>query len=243
MLFMVVGAVSIGLCLGLLGSGGSITTFPIFFYLLQRPYRLALTESTAVVGAVALFGAILYGIKRQISWRVAAFFGPLGMLGALSGAKLSHFVEDRVQITLFALTMLTVCYSLRREAPLLSTSSNSLLASLGLLTGFLTGFMGVGGGFLLVPILAFTGLTMRAAVGTSLLIISLNALSSFFVHLREVDSRSIDWSTVALFSLLGALGLLLGSLFNKKLPQEKLKKLFIVALAFLASFILLQEYR
>jgi uncharacterized membrane protein YfcA len=180
MLLAWVGALLIGVALGMLGSGGSILTVPILIYVVGEPEKLAIAESLAVVGLIALVGAVPYGLRRQIDWKGVIWFGLPGMAGTYLGAYLSQWLPGTWQLGLFALVMLLAAYFMfRPQKPSehqLRKRSPFKIALEGLGVGVLTGLVGVGGGFLIVPALVLLGgLPMHLAVGTSLLIIALKS--------------------------------------------------------------------
>jgi len=179
----VIGALAIGLSLGLLGSGGSILTVPVLHYLVGQPEKLAIGGSLMVVGLIAAAACIPYAVGRQVDWRSVAWFGVPGMAGAWLGASLAHWVPGPVQLALFAAVMLISAWRMlsgglagaTREEP----RRLAVLAG-GTGVGVLSGLVGVGGGFLIVPALVLlAGVPMVDAVGTSLAIIALNAFTGF----------------------------------------------------------------
>ncbi|MEL6615065.1 MAG: sulfite exporter TauE/SafE family protein, partial [Bacteroidota bacterium] len=175
MLYALLGAVAIGLVLGLLGSGGSILTVPVLVYLAGHADKVAIAESLAIVGAIAAVGAMPYARQRLVDWHSVLYFGVPGILGTYAGAALSAFIPGAVQLALFAAVMILAAVLMfrgRKEVPEGEERPRQplwLIAVEGLLVGVLTGLVGVGGGFLIVPALVLLGgLSMRVAVGTSL---------------------------------------------------------------------------
>ncbi|WP_284327034.1 sulfite exporter TauE/SafE family protein, partial [Deinococcus metallilatus] len=182
-----IGAALIGLSLGLLGSGGSILTVPVLVYLVGEPEKLAIAESLAIVGAISLFGAIPYALKRQIDWRSVLWFGIPGVAGTYLGAALSVYLSGVAQLMLFAVVMLLAAIMMFRpggaqpEAATNHKRSPLKIGAEGLVVGVLTGLVGVGGGFLIIPALVLLGgLPMSLAVGTSLLIIAAKSFVGFY---------------------------------------------------------------
>jgi uncharacterized protein len=151
-----IGALVIGLTLGLLGSGGSILTVPVLVYLVGVPDKAAIADSLAIVGLIAAVAAVPYALQRSIHWRSVLYFGVPGIAGTYFGAALSAFVSGTFQLMLFALVMLVAAVLMFRGA---STVPNAeaprqaawKIALEGLAVGVLTGLVGVGGGFLIVP--------------------------------------------------------------------------------------------
>jgi len=241
------GALLIGLTLGLLGSGGSILTVPVLVYLLHQPEKLAIAGSLAIVGGIALFALLPYARERRVEWRSVAWFGVPGMTGTWLGADLSHAVPGAVLLAVFALVMLAAAWSMWRggfapsaAAPPAPRAAWKVVGD-GFAVGLLTGFVGVGGGFLIVPALVLLGgLPMSRAVGTSLAIIVLNALSGLLGHRLQLAGQglALDWSVIGAFIAVGGIGSLLGHRVASRLPQAALKRGFALFLVAMAVFIL-----
>src|SRR5215211_5313571 len=185
-------AALMGLSLGLLGGGGSILAVPILKYVVGFEAKEAIASSLAVVGLTSLFGAIGHWRGGNVSVRVALVFGAVAMAGTYLGARLAVFVSGSAQLALFAAVMLLAAYFMFREngpdpaeeEPDGRSSGKrmpyALIVVEGLAVGVLTGLVGVGGGFLIVPALVVLGkVPMREAVGTSLLVIAMNTASGF----------------------------------------------------------------
>lgn len=241
------GAILIGVSLGLLGSGGSILTVPVLLYLFDQPERLAIASSLAIVGLIALSGAIPYIVKKQINWRCVWLFGLPGMAGTYVGAYLSQFVEPAVQLITFSVVMLLASFFMLRKSKQQSTEQsrgNSKIIADGLIVGVLTGFVGVGGGFLIVPALVLmAGLPMLSAVGTSLIIIFLKSATGFYKYLDVLAQENIELNVqvIILVTLLGAIGSFTGSKIANKISQQHLKKGFAYFLVPMAAFIIWQN--
>lgn len=258
---IVVGALLIGLSLGLLGSGGSILTVPALVYLLGHDEKAAIAESLAIVGAIALVGALPYARSRQVNWQNVLFFGVPGMAGTWGGAWLSQYVAGSAQLMLFAVVMLLAAWMMFRrstsDGPHLPVGSGGLREAVpqlqhawwkivleGLAVGVLTGLVGVGGGFLIVPALVVLGrLPMRIAVATSLPIIALKSGSGFLKYLGVLQTQNltIDWGTVGLFVLLGAVGSVAGHRIGDAINQQVLRRVFAVFLVGMGLFVLAKE--
>ncbi|WP_243030751.1 sulfite exporter TauE/SafE family protein [Thermus altitudinis] len=248
MILALIGALLIGLSLGLLGSGGSILTVPVLVYLLGEPPKQAIAESLLIVGGIALLGAIPYALRGLVDWRNVLFFGLPGMAGTYLGAWLSRFVSGEVQLLTFAMVMLLAAYSMARPTPLSSAKRASRKAWKvvldGLAVGALTGFVGVGGGFLIVPALVLLGgLPMHLAVGTSLLIIALKSFTGFYkyLHLLPQYGLGVDYPVALLFIAVGTLGSFWGGRLAVRLPQESLRRGFALFLVVMGVFILGQN--
>lgn len=256
----IVGALLIGLALGLLGSGGSVVTVPVLVYVLGHNSKVAVAESLVIVGAIALAGAVPYGWSRQIDWRSVVLFGLPGMAGTYGGAWLARYVSGPVQLVLFACVMLLAAWmmfrqSARPETKAKSASSPSVegerhrhpawkIAIEGVAVGVLTGLVGVGGGFLIVPALVLLGgLPMRLAVGTSLLVVAAKSLAGFakYQHVLKELNLAVDWQTIGWFVAVGVLGTLTGARLATRLNQRILQRIFVVFLIVMGCFVLGQE--
>lgn len=242
------GAVAIGLSLGLLGSGGSIITVPVLVYLVGQPEKIAIAGSLGVVGAIALIGALQNAARGRIDWRSVLWFGLPGMAGTWGGAWLSGLVSGAVQLAVFAVVMLAAAVMMFRrkayEPPAGGARPIVKVVADGLAVGALTGFVGVGGGFLILPALVLLGgLGMHTAIGTSLAIISLNAFTGFFKHLQLLGAQdlALDWAILATFVVLGGAGSIGGNYFANRVPQTTLRRLFAVFLVLMALLILYES--
>lgn len=236
----------IGLSLGLLGGGGSILTVPVFVYVLGIEAKPAIAMSLAVVSATAAVGALGHWREGNVSWRTAALFAPFAMAGTYAGARLSELFSGAAQLTLFALVMLAAAGFMLRDhgEPSGSAGAGSagrlaLVAALGLAVGVLTGLVGVGGGFLIVPALVLLArVPMKRAVGTSLLIIALNAATGFWGYLGLVQVR---WGFMGAFATVAILGILLGTRMVRHVPAQTLRRAFGVFLIAMGLLILYQN--
>lgn len=202
----------IGLLLGLVGGGGSILTVPILVYVLDQGVHEATATSLVIVGATALIGAVPHARAGRVAIRTALLFGGSGIAGAFAGTALNARVSGPVILLLFGLLMLAVAARMAvgsrpvpgevDDAPLIGFRWE-VVAS-GLVVGVLTGFFGVGGGFLIVPALVLVlGLPMRLAVGTSLVVIAINAAAGIVAHLGSGGSTS-RWRCCSLSAVLWA---------------------------------------
>lgn len=248
MTLALIGALLIGLSLGLLGSGGSILTVPVLVYLLGEPPKQAIAESLLIVGGIALLGAIPFALRGLVDFRNVLFFGLPGMAGTYLGAWLSHLVSGQVQLLVFAGVMLVAAYSMARPPALKRTEGGKRepwkIVLDGLAVGALTGFVGVGGGFLIVPALVLLGgLPMHLAVGTSLVVIALKSFAGFYkyLHLLPALGLSVNWANAGLFILVGTLGSFFGGRIAVRLPHETLKRGFALFLVGMGVYIILQS--
>jgi uncharacterized membrane protein YfcA len=246
-----IGALLVGLSLGLLGSGGSILTVPVLIYLAGEHEKVAIAESLGIVGSISLAGFIPYALKKQVHWRSVILFGLPGMAGTYGGAVIAEFVSANFQLILFALVMLVAAVLMFRDNKGKTDLNDSAqhewwkIVLEGLAVGVLTGLVGVGGGFLIVPALVILGgLSMDVAVGTSLIIIALKSFSGFFKYMEVLENLNlaINWELVFIFSLIGAVGSLVGKTIGGKISNQKLKKGFALFLVVMGAYILYMNF-
>ena len=238
-------AALIGLSLGLLGGGGSILTVPVFVYVLGIAAKPAIAMSLPVVGVTSLVSAALHWRLGNVRVRTAIPFGLLAMAGAFAGAKLSVLMSGTSQLALLAVVMLAAAGSMLRrggaQSPAAAGSSPrlALIVPVALGVGVLTGLVGIGGGFLVVPALVLlAGAPMKEAVGTSLLVIAMNSVSGFAGYLGTV---TLDWGFLASFTTVAVLGALAGTALVARVPQATLKRVFAVFLLVMGGFVLYQN--
>ncbi len=231
----------IGLSLGLIGGGGSILTVPALVYLVGQSPQTAVTTSLAIVGINSLSGAFFHQQKTKINWRVALLFGVTGMTTAYFGADLSASIPSEILLVLFAalMTFVAAHMLLASRKPIPEPSNPRSLAVIlaaGIGVGLLTGFFGVGGGFLIVPALVIlVGLPMSQAIGTSLVIITLNSLAGFIGHIQYA---ACDIPVLVIFTLAGSIGVFLGARFCHKLSGNTLRLYFAGFVLLLAIYLL-----
>ena len=220
-------AILIGLSLGMLGGGGAIVTLPVLVYVAGIPTQKAVGMSIAVVGATSLIGGFIQYLRGHFHVQATLLFTLTGMVGAYFGAGLTHLLPSSVLMLLFASLMLVVGgVMLRGRRAIDGTGECRPLRCLmiGAAVGVLTGFLGVGGGFLLVPMLVFfAGLDMRRAAGSSLAIIALNSISGLVGQLRYTE---LDWRVTSGFLAVALIGMLLGLALAGRIPEQTLRKLF-----------------
>lgn len=242
------GAIAIGISLGLLGSGGSILTVPVLVYLIGQDEKVAIAGSLFIVGSIALAGSLQFLRAGLIQWRSVLVFGLPGMAGTWLGAFLATWVPGITQLALFALVMLLASWLMLRPPELENVESAPRavwkIGTDGLIVGVITGLVGVGGGFLIVPALVLLGgLTMRQAVASSLVIIALKSFSGFFKYIDVLQQQGLqlDWSTLMLVTGLGIAGSFAGSYFATRIAQDKLRKAFGLFLIIMGVYILIQS--
>ncbi|MER3428085.1 MAG: sulfite exporter TauE/SafE family protein [Pyrinomonas sp.] len=237
---------AIGASLGLLGGGGSIITLPVLVYVLGVDVYQAVGMSLAVVGATSLVGAALHGQRGRVSLKVGAVFGVFGAIGAMIGARLTHLLSPSALLLAFASLMLVVSVlMLTRESNAEAMAGPPRFnpvkaAAAGALVGALTGFLGVGGGFLVVPALIFfAGLTIRESIGTSLLVIAINSFAGLVGHLER---ERFDLRLTALVTLCAVGGALIGSALSHRISPRGLRKSFAVFVLAVALLLVAENY-
>jgi uncharacterized membrane protein YfcA len=233
---------AIGLTLGLLGGGGSILTVPALVYLVGQSPATAVTTSLAIVGANSLIGAGLHSRRGKLNHRVAVVFGGAGMIVAYAAAGLSRLFTPGALLAAFALLMLVIGGVMLSGATRSTTLKKSdrcnwpLTVAAGAVVGLLTGILGVGGGFLIVPALVMlVGLPMQEAVGTSLLVIAANSLAGLLGHL---GGEMPDPALLAVFVFAGLIGIWAGTHLAHRVPAARLQQGFAVFVVAIALFLL-----
>lgn len=244
-----IGALLIGISLGLLGSGGSILTVPVLVYLVGEPEKVAIAESLGIVATISLVGAIPYAIRKEVHWKNVFYFGIPGMAGTYGGAVLSVFLTGSMQLMIFATVMLIAAVMMIRKPKELQVKDKQasiwLLITEGLVIGVITGLVGVGGGFLIIPALVLLGgLSMRIAVGTSLFIIAAKSLLGFYKYVDVLAKEDLgaDWNLLVVFTLIGILGSFLGGKASQFIPHQKLKRGFGYFLIVMGVYILYTNF-
>lgn len=248
-------AACVGISLGLLGGGGSILAVPILIYVMGVPTKAAIAMSLMIVGSVSLIGAIPHWRAGNINFKNAFIFGATTMLGAFLGAKAAAtlpFITGAVQMVLFAgLMFVAAVLMIRRKdrsEPLkpesISSRNNSIwrwlqVTASGLGVGILTGLVGVGGGFAIVPALVLLLRTpMKEAIGTSLLVIAMNSVTGFLGYLGHVD---LDWKLMVDFLFAASIGIFIGAYLGRFVSASQLQKGFGFFLLAMSAFILFQN--
>ena len=243
-----IGALLMGLSLGLIGGGGSILTLPILVKLFAVPTVLSTAYSLFVVGLTSLVGSVSHIRMGNVHWRTALVFGAPSIVTVLLTRKYVmkeipdllftmggfEFTKSVAVLILFAILMVAASYSMIKpsktpessDADVDANFNYPLILGEGLLVGFVTGLVGAGGGFLIIPVLVLMAkLTMKQAVGTSLIIIASKSLIGFFGGDLKAGN-SIDWQFLLVFSSIAVVGILVGSSLSKKIPGSKLKPAF-----------------
>ncbi len=253
------GALLIGIVLGLIGGGGSILTVPVLVYLLAINPVTATAYSLFVVGISSLVGAIQNIKNKLVDFRTAIVFAIPAFIAVYLTRRFlvpaipdilftihDHTVTKSIGIMVFfAIIMLLASISMIRngakeiEAPAIIKYNYPLIIVEGVVVGFLTGIVGAGGGFLIIPALVLLAkLPMKKAVATSLLIIAIKSLIGF---IGDIENMDIDWSFLIPFTITAVLGIFLGIWLNKFVNGKKLKKGFGWFVLIMGIYIIFKE--
>jgi uncharacterized protein len=255
-------SVLIGVSLGLIGGGGSILTVPVLVYLWSINPVLSTAYSLFVVGTTSLVGSVTYMRKKLVNYQAAVVFAIPSLIAVYLARKfvvplipdpvltLDGFVLGRQEgiMGLFALIMIGAAFSMLRRSKAEDTSTDPsglsfnypLIALEGAGVGFLTGLVGAGGGFLIIPALVLLArLPMKMAIGTSLLIIAAKSLIGF---LGDVGQQAMDWPFLLAFTALSVGGIFLGTYLTRFISGQKLKSAFGWFVLGMAAFILWKEF-
>lgn len=231
-------ALLVGLLLGLLRGGGSILTLPVLVYVVGLDVRDGVAASLLIVGVTSAAAMVGHARSGRVQWRVGALFGAASMAGAFAGGSLAHFVPSRVLLATFTVLMLVTAVAMMRPRRELEGGGVSLrgaalarVLAVGVAIGLLTGVVGAGGGFVIVPALALLcGLPMRSAVGTSLLVITMNSFAGFAGASAHAQ---IPWAVVGVMTAAAVVGSLGGAALTTRIAPAALRKgfaWFIVAM-------------
>ena len=239
-------AALVGLSLGLLGGGGSTLAVPILVYVLGFGAKTAIAMSLPIVGTTSLVGALGHWRSGNVRIRTALIFGLAAMGGAFSGARLASFMSGSVQLTILGVVMLVAAVAMfrggiRAGVPRQTPSNPALVPLLvtAVGVGALTGIVGIGGGFLIVPALVLlAGLPMKQAVGTSLIVIAMNSFSGLAGYLGRV---AVPWGFTAAFTGIAILGIVAGTALVRFASQDQLRRAFAVFLVGVGLFTLYQN--
>lgn len=259
-IFGYISALIIGISLGLIGGGGSILAVPVLAYLFSVNEKVATAYSLFIIGASALVGGLKQHFKGLVDWRTAIVFGFPAIVGVSS---IRHYVVPALPDILFnigdfdftrrmgmfgffALLMIPAAFSMLKEREEKVTTGavayNYLFIIIeGLIVGAITGMIGAGGGFLIIPALVIlANVEMKVAVATSLIIIAFKSLMGFF--LGDVFTMEIDWQFLAVFTSISLVGIFIGSYLGNFIDGKKLKKGFGYFIFVMALFIFYMEF-
>ncbi len=251
MVLILIGALIIGLTLGTLGSGGSAITVPVLIYLVGHGAKQSIAESMAIVGLISVAAAIPYAKSKQVDWHSVWYFGIPGMFGTFIGAWLGGVASEAIQLVVFGGVLISAAYAMLRKPKLGDAEGETTkvrpvlkIAIEGMVVGIITGFVGVGGGFLIVPALVVLGkLPLRLTIGTSLVIIAVKAAVGFvkYEHYLLTHDMSVDAQAIAIFVAIGIVGSLIGKRINARLNQRALRLVFAAFLTLLGTFVIVRE--
>ena len=241
MITTLIGAVIIGLALGVLGSGGSILTIPVLVFGLGVAEKTAFASSLIIVGGIAGFGAVLAAHRGHVAPRCLLVFGLPGIGGAALGGWFAPLAPDWLQMGVFSALVVAGAWFTWRATMLVSARPGcgpwQRAAMVGAGIGGLTGFVGVGGGFLLVPaLLRFGGLGLDRAVGTSLVLVTLNCAIGLAGQLAGPAPALLPTGTLLAFMAAGIAGLLAGRHYGRHVPPEMARYAFIALLGAIAVY-------
>jgi len=229
----------------MLGGGGSILTVPLLVYVADLPTKEAIATSLLVVGVTSAVGVVSHARAGRVQWRTGVLFGAAGLVGAYVGGRLAEYVPGGLLLVAFALMMLATAVAMLRgrkepdpeKAPE-SVPVKRVLVD-GVVVGLVTGLVGAGGGFLVVPALALLGgLPMPVAVGTSLLVIAMKSVGGLAGYLSSVH---IDWSLAAFVTLASVVGSLVGARLAGAVDPARLRKGFGWFVLVMGTFVLAQQ--
>jgi hypothetical protein len=239
----------IGTVVGAVGGGGAILALPVFVYVLGEGVSSASTASLIVVTLGASVGASVHARHGHVCWRIAAAFAAPAALGAYAGTVANSKVGAAALILAFVPVMLAAAaLTFLRQGHVVGDEAETprpcppldlpRSGAAGLTVGAMTGFFGVGGGFLIVPALtSLLGLPMRRAIATSLVVIGLTGLAALAIHLAR--GAEPDWPLTAILSSATAVGALWGSALGGRMSQQALARAFALVVATLAVLLLL----
>jgi uncharacterized protein len=221
-------ALLIGVVLGLLGGGGGILAVPLLVFVIGMPAKSAIAMSLVFVGTTSAFGAALAARDARVRWQAGSLFGAASMIGAFVGGRIAHFVPEGVLLATLAAIMLITAGAMFRGRNERSAGPGRIalarVLAIGVGVGAVSGLVGAGGGFLIVPALTlFGGLAMREAIGTSLFIIALQSFAGFAGHITHVE---VDWPVVGIMTGAAIVGMYVGTLAGKRVSATTLKRAF-----------------
>jgi hypothetical protein len=243
MILALVLAVGIGVSLGLLGGGGSILTLPILVYVLGMEAKQAIATSLLVVGVTSAAALVPHARAGRVNVRIGLAFGASSMAGAFVGGRVAHFLPSGALLLAFALMMLVTGLAMLRgrgaSAALVGKRPWGRILVVGVGIGLLTGVIGAGGGFVIVPALALLcGLSMSEAIATSLLVIALNSFSGFAGSIGHV---TLDFRVAALITAASVVGSIAGAFAAGRVPEAALRRAFAWLVLAMAAFMLWRQ--
>ena len=238
-------AVLVGVSLGLLGGGGSILTVPLLVYIAGMEPKEAIATSLLVVGVTSAAGAVSHARAGRVQWRTGLLFGAAGMAGAYAGGRLGEYVPGEYLLLGFALMMVATSVAMLRgrKGGDSETAHHQLPVPRvlldGVVVGLVTGLVGAGGGFLVVPALALLGgMPMPVAVGTSLIVIAMKSMAGLAGYLSSVH---IDWALAGAVTFAAVLGSIIGGRLAGMVSPVHLRKGFGWFVLIMGGLVLAQE--
>lgn len=237
-------AAVVGLSLGLLGAGGSILAVPILRYAAGLSAKQAVATSLATVGSVALVGSIIAWKEGRLRTTAAVQFALIASLGTTLGVRVATLLSDKAQMALFLVVMAVALIAMTRSGPELNAETPtpgwvSIIAQ-ALGVGVLTGLVGVGGGFLIVPaLMSIYRLPIKEATGSSLAVIAIN---SFLGMASYAQSMTLDWTFTLEFVGSALVGLLLGLAAGRKVESRTTERIFFAAVVSVGLYTLVAEF-
>jgi uncharacterized membrane protein YfcA len=239
-------AVLVGVTLSVLGGGGSILTVPLLVYAAGVEPKAAIAMSLFVVGVTSTAGLLTHARAGRVRWRTGLLFGAAGMAGAYAGGRVAAYIPATWLLAGFGVMMLATAAAMIRGrrgsasgTPVPARLPAARVVAEGLVVGAVTGLVGAGGGFLVVPALALlAGLPMAVAVGTSLLVIVLKSFAGLAGYLSVVD---IDWRLTLAVTAAAAAGSLAGGPLAGRIPETVLRKGFGWFVIVMGAFVLAQQ--
>lgn len=237
-------AILIGVSLGLFGGGGATLAVPILTYVADMTPNQAIASSLFVVAVTSVTGVAAHGRARLVSWRIGLIFGAAGMVGSYAGGRLAAAFSGHALMILFGVMMAATAIAMLRgrrfRAP---RATDELRAAhvlvLGVIVGLVSGLVGAGGGFLIVPVLVLLGgLAIEAAIATSLVVIAMQSFAGLAGHLGHVD---LDWPITVAVTVMAVAGSWIGGALAHRIPPARLSRGFGLFIIVMATFVLLRE--
>ena len=248
---IVIAGLVIGILLGLTGGGGSILTLPLLVYVIGLDAKVAIVTSMLIVGVTSLAALLSHSRAGRVAWRTGATFGVAGMAGAYAGGAIAQHIADVLLLLTFAAVMVgSGLAMLRRSCHGRSAHTSTMPAAErrlprvladGFGVGVVTGLVGAGGGFLVVPALALLGgLPMHTAIGTSLLVIVMNCTAGIASY-ALTSNVALDVDSAAVISVLSIAGTVLGARMARRISSTQLQRGFGVFVLLVAAILICIE--
>ena len=239
---VILGGLVIGLLLGLTGGGGSVLTVPLLIYGVGLETKSAIATSLVIVGFASMFALVQHHRAQQVRWKLGFTFGLFGMFGAYLGGRIAENISETILLVVFAIVMFLGGIAMLQNKVGNGNITESLVTARltartiieGFTVGVVTGLVGIGGGFVIVPaLILFGGLSVHLAVGTSLLVISMNCVAALAGYLNHVP---VSWDSAIIIGCCAAVGTYLGSRLSQRLNAPSLQRIlgFMVLLTSIA---------